>query len=142
MSRLATFSFAAILVLAPTLVLAQPAKQAGTGPTTLPQQNNSVTSGEPTTDQNNNAAPAARGATELNNDRSTSGQPTVDQTDMPPAAKAPATTAPVGGDYSHASRGSADRAMPQTAAGWVSLLAVGTIFAMAGIAVRRLAARS
>jgi len=77
-----------------------------------PRQNNSVTSGEPTTDHN-----------------------------MQPATLAPATAAPIGGDYSHATTGSADRSMPDTASGWLDLLVGGSLLSTAGVSMRRLMAR-
>jgi len=53
----------------------------------------------------------------------------------------PCAAAPIGGDYSHATTGSADRSMPDTASGWLDLLVGGGLLGAAGVRMRRLMAR-
>ena len=86
--------------------------------------------------QDNRQAPSPR-----QNNFVTSGEPATDQNNMRPATQAPATAAPIGGDYSHAATGSANRSMPDTASGWLGLLLGGSLLGTAGVSMRRLLAR-
>jgi hypothetical protein len=111
------------------------------GQATTPPQNNS-TSGQGTVDQTQNQTTTGRGTVDQYNNGTTTGQGTINQNN---ATQAPATLAPVGGNYDNnvyrSTTGSANRSMPATAGGWLGMLLEGDLLGGAGLTLRRLIAR-